>query len=1045
MAGVTLLGCHMTVPTFLTCAAILVAFNLGSFASAAAPRAEAKTPYPGAAHGAPLGADTSSRLVATSADPADKVLLAASSKPNATSSKPVAVNAGANQYAPLTMLQGHAFAGNYLGYKDPANQPSARIKLGNAILSLAVAEALRGRPNELPDEESTALLVGSFLSQNQLEELLEGVGDAAGLSARELISTGSGGQIVIKLMLERGNEFVRTEIIQRFAQRYMPVIAAAAPKLPLDIVVVQHTYLGDYDLARGGYNVPIQNFSTPFGGSVISIDPQFVPVPQDKARRAAPLIDGDAAVGLFARITGVRLGGVHSQKVAGKNLYRLVGNIDVTAKRAAIYADKTLSMELGTLALRQPNLVEDTVAASAPPRALVSIRQTPPRAAPPTEGVAQPSAAASSSVATPRAAATAGDLPLSPANQFPFRLGDFMVVPIDQATLPVYHFAAWSFGNRNSRVLDTERNRIGNAQEIAVVRALSLIAYSDWVAAHPSDLTPLPLASHLSTLFLSQKELDAIYSGLTDRQFRPLRVPKLAERSIRAGDLAALYRIDPESEMEFRRRFDAAHRATLTSRPLNRKLVLIRQVGLPSYDFQNQAFVFRQEPGEGGALSGKATREELRPLLAGAMWGNVQATYRQPDLPSRLVMPLARAKELSNSARDGGGGPQLFDARFATVNAADIAFEAGTTKISLDLDVERRALYVEASLRTQILSVTPAPPPATGSVAPPPSSDVSARSWDPPASPTPIEAQAGAEPLPEPGPPSQTRPAAPAAAAPQIVPQPAPQTPPPSATAPPQKTKSATASAAPPSEPAPPSRTGSFRPDRSYDVVGLDLRMTAGEAGKIVQEKLGFKRSISLLPPPNNQIVAFSSAQIFIRDDGLEYIALVTQPDRSGDRLIAIGRYVYEGLGVFKKEDFVSALQDKYGQARGGSGPFMYWGGLSGTGAFSGACFVQLGRVGGNIGWLDNATGRQPIWSEFMPQSTPQGFTGPQAMPWLGLNVSDFNRTSEFKRCGPTVSVWLPELAGQIPEYAVWLTDTGAYMDILTNSMKAGGAQKPRL
>ncbi|WP_141383890.1 hypothetical protein [Nitrobacter winogradskyi] len=987
-------------------------------------------------------------------DRAATVILATGKKPNASATtKPSTAGDNADVYAPLTQLQGHLLGGSFTlrnGGRSPAS-----LALGNALLSLAVAKALRDRPNELPDAETTALLVDHFLGKGQLRELLDGVGHVSGVDVQTLMETPAESGTIIRLILQRGDQFIRTEIIQRFAERYIPIIAAAAPKLPIDIVVVEDFQPGDYDFERAGYDIRGQTITflsgrvniEDFGGAakLVTFNQQFVPVPQELARRAAPQMKDFAAIAAFARINGISFNLSRSGEIANKPLYRLHRRgllIETAIKRVGLFADRTLATELGPIAVPEANPDITPIGMSDTPRALLTIRQTPARAAAPIESALPQRTDANAPNASSRPKTAVDNLKFSAANEFPIRYGDFMVMPIDSAAFSVYRSAAWNLSHRSDSALDMETDRIEAAHENAAVQIFSRLAYGDWAASHPNELTPLSLAGHLSNFLLSQQQVNALYRGLADRQFQPVKAPNLGSRSVLSSRINALDRLDPKSQMEFRRRFDAAHRVGLAAIPPNRKLVLIRLHGLPHYDFQRQAFQLTSRTASGGGTSPQRINEELSPLLPGMFWGSVQASYSLPEFPELLEMPLDRAKALSQTTLGRGVGPELFEARFAEVAASKISFANGKVRFDIDLQIERRALYVENSLKTKILSVAPephVPAPAAAAIEPdttrPPPAKAAGQE-NKPAQPSAAEARAGSniggeEPVVAAGAPAAEM--APSTAKP-VPQQPAPQKPRLAATSAPDALQQEQSQ-----------RLQAFKPDRIYDIAGLNLYMTATEARNKIKDKLGFKRSLSLSSGINNQIVSFSSAQIFVRDDGMEYIALITQPDRSGDRLIAIGRYVYEGLGVFKKDDFIRALQDKYGQSRNSSAPFMYWGGLPGVGPANGPCFVQLGRVGGNISWIDNATGRYPNWSELLPRSAPQGFVGPQGMPWIGFTVTDLQRAGEFKPCGPVVAVWLPELAGQIPEYAVWLTDTGAYMGILANSMKAGGSSKPRL
>jgi hypothetical protein len=235
-----------------------------------------------------------------------------------------------------------------------------------------------------------------------------------------------------------------------------------------------------------------------------------------------------------------------------------------------------------------------------------------------------------------------------------------------------------------------------------------------------------------------------------------------------------------------------------------------------------------------------------------------------------------------------------------------------------------------------------------------------------------------------------------------------------------------------------------FKPDRTFDILGLTLDMTAPQAEKQLRGTKKYDRVLIITPKAGDIPRAFAYARVFVRNDSREYIALVTQPDRTGDKLVAIGRYAFEVLGLYNYSNFLSSLQDKYGSPREVNGDLVHWGGLPGAGRTDGPCFVQVGRLETYQNW-STEDGKPIQWSNYIPAGVPSTFLGPQSMTWIALKVADLSRAREYLPCGPTVVAWLPKVGKQVTEYGIWLTDAGAYFDIMVNRIKEGSPGRPKL
>lgn len=235
-----------------------------------------------------------------------------------------------------------------------------------------------------------------------------------------------------------------------------------------------------------------------------------------------------------------------------------------------------------------------------------------------------------------------------------------------------------------------------------------------------------------------------------------------------------------------------------------------------------------------------------------------------------------------------------------------------------------------------------------------------------------------------------------------------------------------------------------FKPDRTFDILGLTLDMTASEAEKQLRGTKQYDRVLIITPKAGDIPRAFAYARVLVRNDSREYIALVTQPDRTGDKLVAIGRHAFEVLGLYNYSNFLASLEDKYGSPREVNGDLVHWGGLPGAGRTDGPCFVQIGRLEAHHNW-STEDGKPIQWSNYIPAAVPSAFLGPQSMIWIALKVADLSRAREYLPCGPTVVAWLPKVGKHVTEYGIWLTDAGAYFDIMINKINERSPGRPKL
>jgi hypothetical protein len=231
--------------------------------------------------------------------------------------------------------------------------------------------------------------------------------------------------------------------------------------------------------------------------------------------------------------------------------------------------------------------------------------------------------------------------------------------------------------------------------------------------------------------------------------------------------------------------------------------------------------------------------------------------------------------------------------------------------------------------------------------------------------------------------------------------------------------------------------------DRSFDIVGLRLGMDVAAAEGVVRTHMDVAHKLNFLGASRQMLVPFGNATVFVRKDNGEYIALLTEPSRSGTRVVAIGRYLAMGLGAFDKTEFISDLEQKFGPAPLRSEEFLYWGGSSDR-RTDNPCLVRMGGLGDAGTWTDES-GATPDLTRLIPPGAKPGIRGPASMPWIGLRILDLQQASAYRGCGPTVSAWVPDLNGRTGEFAVWLTDTKAYIDILSGPVLSPDEPKAKV
>ncbi|WP_293861464.1 peptidoglycan-binding domain-containing protein [uncultured Alsobacter sp.] len=227
-------------------------------------------------------------------------------------------------------------------------------------------------------------------------------------------------------------------------------------------------------------------------------------------------------------------------------------------------------------------------------------------------------------------------------------------------------------------------------------------------------------------------------------------------------------------------------------------------------------------------------------------------------------------------------------------------------------------------------------------------------------------------------------------------------------------------------------------PAEPYDILGVKLGMDLAEAEKIVGEtmevgaRLAVRSSVATLS-------VYRSGTVLVRKDKQEYVFLMTEPERSRTKVLAIGRYVYFGLGAFDKAEFAATLAKKYGAPTPVQDQFTHWV-QSGRVSAGSACLGVLGTQA-DVAWKDDA-GNVVDPRSMAFDSAPASFRGPASVPWLGLRVLDMSQLALYRPCGPTVTSWTGGVNARVDEFAIWLSDPKAYTDILTGPNAAPQAEQ---
>lgn len=249
---------------------------------------------------------------------------------------------------------------------------------------------------------------------------------------------------------------------------------------------------------------------------------------------------------------------------------------------------------------------------------------------------------------------------------------------------------------------------------------------------------------------------------------------------------------------------------------------------------------------------------------------------------------------------------------------------------------------------------------------------------------------------------------------------------------PPQAFQPAPASPPPPvvQQAAPPAGTATTAPTAgmgAYDVVGLRLGMDLSDAQQIIDAHIPGNRILKVAPSDPGSVVLFGTARVHVAADNKEIIALVTQPEKSGSRVVAIGRYLFGGTDAYDREELIGDLAAKYGGQPLRSPPLLHWGGQAST--METICHLMMGGV--DLGAWTDQDGKAPDWKAYAPPAAAAPFQGPGPMYWLGLRAPSLERLADHAPCGPTVAVYIPDSGRRASEFTLWLSDAKAYMTLL--------------
>jgi hypothetical protein len=557
---------------------------------------------------------------------------------------------------------------------------------------------------------------------------------------------------------------------------------------------------------------------------------------------------------------------------------------------------------------------------------------------------------------------------------------------------------------------------------------LMLLAYRQWAAGEPDELTPTKMVMTLSEYLLDPQGKVDLFKGLTDKNLATL----IDEQSLRGENpmhnvnwLAG--KIDPESENELRQRFDKLYRAyflDLASRQ-DLKVASLWSAIVKQYDFEAKQFPLWDN-------AARSSFVDTDMYVNSRFLSFTFRTAAQP-LPTVIAMSTDEARQVAKFAArntdEGFPQWQAYQVFYATIDQVTLSFAESTPKITVDLVSQDRIAYWDFALTREIARA-----------APPPSPEVK-----PPAAPAPQPVvHAPASVVAQPAPPLTVQiPAAPVAVAPpEAVGAPKPK----AAEAP--QLDVAIASADRPPQPAPAQAVSPPAPVEptkpTYDIVGLRLGMKLPEATELIGKHMTVKAVLERTPIPSGQIDVFAHARVFVSEGNSEYLVLVTLPDKRGDEILAIGRYVFGGLGAFERGELLAGFREKFQTDPMTSNERFYWGGALQRNRIGSACHVDLGTIGqGN--WSDSR-GQTPDLRSFSPPGANAAFSGPASMAWIGLNVRDLNQLVQYKDCRPSAAAYIPEVGGRVGEFTIWLTDTRNYINALTGpSLPRPGTTAPRM
>ena len=231
--------------------------------------------------------------------------------------------------------------------------------------------------------------------------------------------------------------------------------------------------------------------------------------------------------------------------------------------------------------------------------------------------------------------------------------------------------------------------------------------------------------------------------------------------------------------------------------------------------------------------------------------------------------------------------------------------------------------------------------------------------------------------------------------------------------------------------------------ESGLDVLGLTLGMEMAQAQQILATHMPGHRTVEIAQKEPGEVL-FGTARVHVAADNGERIALVTQPDRSGTRIVAIGRHLFGGTDAYDREQLIADLSAKYGGAPLREGALLHWGGQDATAET--LCHLMLGSV--DLGSWTDASGQPVRWQDFAPADAALQYRGAGPMYWPGLRVPSAQRAADYGGCRPTVAVYIHGNGPRASEFTLWLADPKAYMGLLAAPaapQPATAAARPKL